>query len=134
MLYFTSIKYYTKQYTDLTWTEITDDVSTASPPRGFVGMSGSSILDRVGDGGNMTIRINNNSGAYNPGDASGNYLRKIAMIKWEVEWESQTKVMFLGFHDVGTLKDGVLSNGDRYMEITYRDWMAYAIEYQLDFL
>jgi len=131
---FTSIKYYTKKYTDLTWTEITDDVSTSSPPRGFVGMSGSSILDRVGDGGSMTIRINNNSGDYDPGDASGNYLRMIAMFKWVVEWESQTKVMFLGFHDVGTLKDGVLSNGDRYMEITYRDWMAYAIEYQLDFL
>jgi len=126
---FDSIKFYMKTYSQAAWTDVTDRVISA---RGKVGISSTDFMARVADGGRMTVTLKNHDGYFTQ-HITGTPLSE-GMIKFVCTWDGAERVKFLGYYEPGTKRIEADPLGTRTCEITYRDWMAWALEYRLDFL
>lgn len=126
---FESIKFYMKAYSSADWTDVSDYVMAA---RGNVGISGTGLMDRIADGGRMSVTLKNADGYFSK-NAGGIALSE-GMIKFVCKWDGAERVKFLGYYEPGTKRINPDTLGVRTCEITYRDWMAWALEYQIDFI
>jgi hypothetical protein len=85
---------------------------------------------RVADGGRMTVVLKNHDGYFSK-DSNGVALSE-GMIKFVCKWDGAERIKFFGYYEPGTKKFDGNPNGARTCEITYMDWMAWAMNWRID--
>lgn len=129
---FTSIKYYIRRwYSEAgtyyfgAWQEVTADVLETPRPRGSVGFRSNELTDRLADGGEMTIALKNTTGTYT-GSLTDGAMRMVCT------WDGVSVVKFEGFCKPNSKKINIDPLVEPYIEVTYQDWLSWAMSYQLD--
>lgn len=136
---FTNVQFFLRTYEldDLSgywlvWTDVTSDVLHNPAPRGSVGIRNNNLMDKFADGGEMTIALRNDDGAYTTAYLSSDYIRNINALRMVCTWDGVSVVKFEGVLKPNSVKINIDTLNNPYVELTFIDFISWATNFTLD--